>query len=187
MKTTPTPWHYQEDSDAYTHIIRGPKNQFVASGPQDSSGRSEADLRFIVQCVNSERPADPAGETKDATLKLSSGLFVQYEEYAKLEAQLAASQAECEKLTKTLVQIRSGVLLMVPEPQKSGFLGIIDPVLSTPPDAVRDALREALLNVVLGNDLALERNHDISNWRDSDFRKQALKALSLAESAGKGE
>jgi len=65
MKTTPTPWHYQEDSDAYTHIIRGPKNQFVASGPQDSSGRSEADLRFIVQCVNSERPADPAGETKN--------------------------------------------------------------------------------------------------------------------------
>jgi len=60
-------------------------------------------------------------------------------------------------------------------------------VLSTPPDAVRDALREALLNVVLGNDLALERNHDISNWRDSDFRKQALKALSLTESAGKGE
>ena len=57
----------------------------------------------------SERPADPAGETKDATLKLSSGLFVQYEEYAKLEAQLAASQAECEKLTKTLVQIRSGI------------------------------------------------------------------------------
>ena len=97
MKTTPTPWHYQEDSDAYTHIIRGPKNQFVASGPQDSSGRSEADLRFIVQCVNSERPADPAGETKDATLKLSSGLFVQYEEYAKLEAQLVASQAECEQ------------------------------------------------------------------------------------------
>lgn len=41
-------------------------------------------------------------------------------------------------------------------------------------------LKDALQNVVNGNDLALERNHSISNWRNSDFRDQAIKAISRA-------
>lgn len=49
---TPLPWKYQEVSDAYTHIIRGPRNEFICSGPQDSSGATEADMRFIVTACN---------------------------------------------------------------------------------------------------------------------------------------
>ena len=62
-----------------------------------SDGINDGHAYFEGAPIASERPADPAGEEKDATLKLSSGLFVQYEEYAKLEAQLVASQAECEQ------------------------------------------------------------------------------------------
>lgn len=48
----PTPWRYQENSDAYTHIIRGPAGEFICSTPQDSSGESEANARLIVHRVN---------------------------------------------------------------------------------------------------------------------------------------
>jgi len=69
------------------------------AAPKCTCPPKEPTPHFYEQLRNagSERPADPAGEEKDATLKLSSGLFVQYEEYAKLEAQLLASQAECER------------------------------------------------------------------------------------------
>jgi hypothetical protein len=45
---TPGPWHYQDESDAYTHIVRGPKGEFVVSAPQDTSGTAEADTRLIA-------------------------------------------------------------------------------------------------------------------------------------------
>ncbi len=47
-KGTPGPWHYQEVSDAYTHIVRGPNNYFVTQLSQDTSGRSEADARLMA-------------------------------------------------------------------------------------------------------------------------------------------
>jgi hypothetical protein len=47
-KHTPGPWHYQEKSDAYTHIIRGPNNEYVAGFSQHSNGRSEADARLAA-------------------------------------------------------------------------------------------------------------------------------------------
>jgi hypothetical protein len=48
---TPTPWQYQERSDAYTHIIRS-GDRFIAQLTQDSKGRAEADARLIVKAVN---------------------------------------------------------------------------------------------------------------------------------------
>ena len=42
-------------------------------------------------------------------------------------------------------------------------------------------LVEALKNVVDGNDLAFARNHNISTWDESAFRKQAIAALANAE------
>ena len=47
-KHTPGPWTYQEESDAYTHIVRGPNNYFITQLSQDTSGRSEADARLIA-------------------------------------------------------------------------------------------------------------------------------------------
>lgn len=42
------PWHYQEESDAYTHIVRGPNNEHIVQLPQDTSGKAEARARFIA-------------------------------------------------------------------------------------------------------------------------------------------
>jgi hypothetical protein len=51
-KHTPVNWEYQENADKYTHIIRGPNNEFILQLPQDSSGKTEARARLIVKCVN---------------------------------------------------------------------------------------------------------------------------------------
>lgn len=48
MKPTPGPWHYQENSDAYTHIVRGPTNYIVHQGPQHTDGVAEANARLIA-------------------------------------------------------------------------------------------------------------------------------------------
>lgn len=44
---TQGPWVYQEQSDAYTHIVRGPNNRFICKLSQDSSGESERTARLI--------------------------------------------------------------------------------------------------------------------------------------------
>lgn len=41
-------WHYQEESDAYTHIVRGPNEKYICGGPQTSKGDVEGDIRFIA-------------------------------------------------------------------------------------------------------------------------------------------
>jgi hypothetical protein len=48
MKHTPGPWLYQEKSDAYTHIVRGPSGQYVAGCGQCSHGECEANARLIA-------------------------------------------------------------------------------------------------------------------------------------------
>lgn len=47
---TPGPWIYQEDSDAYTHIVRPASNvnRIVASGCQTSAETGEPTGRFIA-------------------------------------------------------------------------------------------------------------------------------------------
>jgi hypothetical protein len=42
------PWHYQEESDAYTHIVRGPSNAFIVQLSQTRNGRSEARARLMA-------------------------------------------------------------------------------------------------------------------------------------------
>lgn len=59
MEHTPGPWRYQEESDAYTHIVRGPSNEYVAGFSQDSSGNAEADARFVAMAPKME--GDMAG------------------------------------------------------------------------------------------------------------------------------
>ena len=49
---TPTPWRYQEKSDAYTHIVRSGE-RFIFQLSQNTNGESEATARFIVKAVNS--------------------------------------------------------------------------------------------------------------------------------------
>jgi len=41
-------WHYQEESDAYTHIVRGQNEKYICAGPQGSKGEAEADARFAA-------------------------------------------------------------------------------------------------------------------------------------------
>jgi uncharacterized protein YukE len=45
---TPGPWTYQENSDVYTHIVRGAGNAFVCQFAQDTTGRAEADARITA-------------------------------------------------------------------------------------------------------------------------------------------
>ena len=54
-KHTPGPWHYQEDSDAYTHIVRGPTGKIIASTAQNSSGEAEANARLIAAAPEMEK------------------------------------------------------------------------------------------------------------------------------------
>ena len=48
-KITQGEWHYQEESDAYTHIVRSDTNMYICGGSQ---GRAEENIRFIVLCRN---------------------------------------------------------------------------------------------------------------------------------------
>jgi len=45
---TPGPWHYQEESDAYTHIVRSATNFFICQLQQDTGGFAEANARLIA-------------------------------------------------------------------------------------------------------------------------------------------
>lgn len=47
------PLHYQEGSDAYTHVIRDSDDGFVCQLRQNSNGESEAMARRMVQCWGS--------------------------------------------------------------------------------------------------------------------------------------
>jgi hypothetical protein len=47
-KHTPGPWAYQEQSDAYTHIVRGPDNLFICQLSQTTSSEIEANTRLIA-------------------------------------------------------------------------------------------------------------------------------------------
>lgn len=49
---TKTPWHYQENADAYTHIIRGENDVYILGLSQKYGGTDEANARHIVHCVN---------------------------------------------------------------------------------------------------------------------------------------
>lgn len=50
FKGTKGKWHYQEDSDAYTHIVRPDEKsgQIIAQLNQDTSGVTEANARLIA-------------------------------------------------------------------------------------------------------------------------------------------
>lgn len=43
---TPGPWRYQEESDAYTHIVRA-GDRFLCQLQQDTTGEAEANGRLI--------------------------------------------------------------------------------------------------------------------------------------------
>lgn len=45
---TPGPWWYQEQSDAYTHIVRAGERRFITQLSQDRSGTAEANARLIA-------------------------------------------------------------------------------------------------------------------------------------------
>ena len=81
---TPEPWFYQENADAYTHIIRATaKPQLIlASGPQSSKGDAMANMRRIVACVNAcagiptEALEDgTARAERDALREMTGGTF----------------------------------------------------------------------------------------------------------------
>ena len=48
MKHTPGPWEYQEESDAYTHIVRAKNNYMICHLSQNTSGATEANARLIA-------------------------------------------------------------------------------------------------------------------------------------------
>lgn len=44
---TPGPWRYQEESDAYTHIVRA-GDRFLCQLQQDTTGEAEANGRLMA-------------------------------------------------------------------------------------------------------------------------------------------
>jgi hypothetical protein len=47
FKGTPGPWHYQERSDAYTHIVRNAEgNEIIVYAPQSTLPKAEANARL---------------------------------------------------------------------------------------------------------------------------------------------
>lgn len=61
---------YQEESDAYTHIIRGAGGRFICQLPQNSSERNEAIARRMVLTWNSHDAL--LGALKNAADELAS-------------------------------------------------------------------------------------------------------------------
>lgn len=47
-RALPGPWSYQDNSDRYTHIVRGLNNHFICQMPQDTSGVAEDTARLIA-------------------------------------------------------------------------------------------------------------------------------------------
>lgn len=65
MSHTPEPWRYQDDADAYTHIIRQESDTrlILCYGPQSSKPNVKNNMIRIVACVNScAGMEDPAAE-----------------------------------------------------------------------------------------------------------------------------
>lgn len=60
-KHTPGPWAYQEDSDAYTHIVRGPGNRFICQLAQTTSAEIEANARLIAAAPEMFEALDTIG------------------------------------------------------------------------------------------------------------------------------
>jgi hypothetical protein len=51
MRRTRGPWHYQEGSDRYTHIVRA-GDRFLCQLAQDTSGEAEANARLMAASPN---------------------------------------------------------------------------------------------------------------------------------------
>jgi hypothetical protein len=49
MAHTPGPWFYQEESDAYTHIVRAHGGRFITQLSQNRDGEAEANARLIAR------------------------------------------------------------------------------------------------------------------------------------------
>ena len=47
-RATPGPWVYQENSDAYTHIVREASGAFMCQFAQDTTGKAEGVARFMA-------------------------------------------------------------------------------------------------------------------------------------------
>ncbi len=89
MNHTPTPWHYQEKADVYTHIIRGQSGNYIVGLSQDSSGKARATAKFIVKACNNH-------ETLIKTIKAFLDSEVTIEEKIILAKQ-AIQSAESEE------------------------------------------------------------------------------------------
>ncbi len=68
---TARPWHVQEYADAYTHIVRGPTGQFICSTPQGTDGEDDANVRLIVEAVNTHQsePRPISSPVEESTAK----------------------------------------------------------------------------------------------------------------------
>lgn len=81
MSHTKGKLHYQDESDAYTHIIRDENGRYIASAPQGFGGTNEADARRLVACWNALLPCS----TEMIERYHALGIDNAYTEIAKLK------------------------------------------------------------------------------------------------------
>ena len=67
---TPMPWRYQEQSDAYTHIVRTGENRFLCQLAQDTSGEAEANARLIAAAPDLLAACNAQEEAEDFNANL---------------------------------------------------------------------------------------------------------------------
>ncbi|HGL4260217.1 TPA: hypothetical protein ACKE3D_003947 [Burkholderia dolosa] len=76
IKHTPGPWHYQEYSDVYTHLVRdASKRAIVLYAPQSSSPVSEANARLAAAAPDMAEVLEMLAAEADAgTIMIPSAL-----------------------------------------------------------------------------------------------------------------
>jgi hypothetical protein len=94
------PWRYQEQSDAYTHIVRGTGNHFIIQCGQSTKGDQEKLARAIAAIPDMVRELTEFRKLKEYAKSLGQ------ETYLELHAENDRLRALNDELVEALVEAR---------------------------------------------------------------------------------
>ena len=110
---TPGPWHYQQNTDAYTHIVRDSEERYVCGCSQDSKGNAKANAAFIVRACNCHEELLQALQELLNRNEIMLGYNLRGETETRWTDKQSISRpgeiATWDALTKTMQQARSAL------------------------------------------------------------------------------